>query len=198
MWDNALNRLAAVGAGIGLVITLITLSAEAGKSVGVWFAPALAVGLLLLLGGIVLLIIDPAARLIRHIRPRPELSIRVTGIEWRNWREYALIAQLSVRITNNAPHRKQLVGTGLGITPPTHAPNNELIRRNTDVQALVESLRQQRQMLITHRWLEPGDSVSGWIIEAVGDPAAGSRASESACTTKSIANMRPSCPVEGE
>lgn len=57
----------------------------------------------------------------------------------------------------------------MAVTPTVNAPNNEAIRRNPDVREVVESLRRQRQMLITHRWLEAGDSVSGSIVDIVGD-----------------------------
>ncbi len=75
LFDNTLNRLAAIGAATGLLVTLITLSAQSRTALGVWFWLALGVGLVLLSVGVLLLLLDPIFRAYRRPPSPPPPSV---------------------------------------------------------------------------------------------------------------------------
>lgn len=168
-FDQALFYIGSIAAGVALWIALVALPDATVKTLGIWLRVSYAVGIALVIAGVGGLIFSPAVGIISRFR-RPDLSIRITSLEWTNYHELALIVELSVRVTNNAPRRQQLVGTGFGVTP-----NVNVLERidDPDVQQFRDMRRQQRQLLPSHRWLDPGDSVTGWMVEIVGPPAAG-------------------------
>jgi hypothetical protein len=100
----------------------------------------------------------------------PDLVVEVTQVRWRDYRHEALILEAEVRITNHSSAAKQFDGFGLQFPSGGQAPQ----RGDPELSRFLESRENLYHPLKADAEIQPGDSLSGWIVNTVPRPASGS------------------------
>jgi hypothetical protein len=97
----------------------------------------------------------------RSRREGDALGVVIDRAEWTNFRHLALILEMRVSVTNSTDTRKQLAGFQLQI----HS-GGQVADESEHLEALreVEHRKQRHNALDRISVLEPGETVTGWMV----------------------------------
>jgi hypothetical protein len=110
----------------------------------------------------------------------PALTVRIMeDTQFENWRRIALIAALHVQIKNNTSDKRiRIIGYGFTVDSEGIASWSSQVTSDENIAVIREVARredtqQYGQPLRHFNHIAPGDTVSGWFVEAVNRPPSG-------------------------
>jgi hypothetical protein len=93
---------------------------------------------------------------------RSRLRVVIERADWSNFRHEALILEMRVSVTNRTDTRKQLTGFQLYLAGQVTKEFDD-----PEVWRKVEHCKQQHNLLNRISVLEPGETVTGWMVYAL-------------------------------
>ena len=95
--------------------------------------------------------------------PAKALQVVIEHAEWSNFMHMALILEMRVSVANRTDTRKRLSGFKVEVHSGGHVANGS---EHPEVSREVEHRKQERNLLNRISVLEPGETVSGWMVYA--------------------------------